>query len=74
MRTAKCVASQTVPNNKTTPSNNSATIAALRWRGDGIDVTCTVAQTSVNIAPKVIATMSTVVKIESKTRFIAREG
>src|SRR5882757_7307577 len=70
MRTARCVASQTVPSNNTTPRSNSAAMATARCSGEGMEVTKTVVRTRVKIAARVITTMRMVVKIEAMIRFM----
>src|SRR6266568_6917850 len=74
MRTARCVASQTVPSSSTTPRSSSAPMAAARWSGDSSAVTYSVAWTRINIAPRVIATIRTVVKTEARIIFMRRDS
>ena len=71
MITARCVASHTVPSNRTTPSRSSATIAPARPSGDSMDVTYSVACTRISMALNVMATIIIVVRIDRKTRLIA---
>jgi hypothetical protein len=73
MRTARWVASQMVPSSRTTPRSNSAAMAMARGSGDSMVVTYSVARTSVNIAPRVIATISIVVKIDARIFFMGSE-
>src|SRR5215467_8656539 len=70
IRTARCVASQTVPRSRTIPRTISAPMALARSNGDSSEVTYSVARTRTNIAPSVIATIKTVVTIEAKIVFI----
>src|SRR5438309_10151485 len=70
MRTARCVTIKTVPRSSTTPRSSCAPMAAARCRGDSSEVTYSVAQTSTNIAPRVNATMRTVVTTEARIIFI----
>src|SRR5712671_4975481 len=70
MRTARCVANQTVPSNNTTPRSSSAAMATARCRGETMEVTRTVVWTRVKIAASVIATMRMVVRIEAMIRFM----
>ena len=70
MRTARCVASHTVPSSNTTPSSSSATIAPPRCSGDSMAVTKIVARNKMYMAPRVMATTRMVVKIEAKIIFM----
>src|SRR5215472_18498016 len=70
MRTAKWVASHVVPSSRTTPRSTSALMAAARCKGDSSEVTWIVAQTRMNMAARVIATIRIVVTIEARIFFI----
>ena len=72
MRTARCVASHTVPRRSTTPRIISAAMARALCNGDLIEVTRNVASTSVNMAASVIARINTVVTMDASTVFIVR--
>src|SRR5260370_27267536 len=73
MRTARCVASQTVPRSSTTPRSSSAPMAAPRCRGESSAVTYSVAWTRMNMAPRVIATMRMEVRTEARIIFMGLE-
>ena len=73
MRTARCVASHTVPRRRTIPRTISAPMAPARSNGESSEVTYSVARTRTNIAPSVIATINTVVIIEARIVFMGRQ-